>query len=120
MPDTDYHASLVGALALNAPKDFWEAIQRGLQQMYFDAFAAVEADPSITQEHKLCALQQSRYFKADSLLFRVAQKSGVSASMTAIEKNTSHFCYVAAGKIGLTQAYIPTTDALPNPAAYRD
>ena len=116
----DYREIVTASLVQAFPKTLWESIEKRFRQMYFEAFQHVRNNPGVAPEHKGSLLHQERFFRADTLLHRLANDSGVASSLTAIATNTSYFCYVASGDVGMTQAYVPSIGALPKPAEYRN
>lgn len=116
----DYRDAVIAAFVAKFPKTFWQNADKLYRQMYLEAFWHVQNNPGVAREHKPGLLHQERFFRADTLLQRLAEDAGLASSLTAIATNTSYYCYVASGDIGLTQAYVPAIGALPKPTDYRN
>lgn len=115
-----YREIAIATCVASLPKAFWENASRLFAQMYGEAFQSVANNNGIAREQRMAMLYQERHFRAERQLQKLAESVGVAVSFSVISRNSSAYCYVAAGDLGITQAYVQCLGAFPKPAAYRN
>ncbi len=112
--------SSLAMIRTNTPQQYWEDLRARTRVVYVDSYAAVEADRNILAGQKIDYLLQSRHFKMEKLIVDLADHHGLSHTLNLIVQNNRRHAYVFDGDVAMTQSYVQTIGAMPQPAKFRE
>jgi hypothetical protein len=110
---------MLAQIVNNIPKAFWEDARARTKQAYMDIFHQVKADPNLLDGQRPDKLHQDRHFRMEHVLAMLAKDHGFVSSATYLVENNRCYMYATRGAFGITQSYVPTIGALPQPAKFR-
>lgn len=113
-------AAILAIIVGDTPRDFWADGLTGARQAYPDVFQQVRHDPNLIDDQRIDFLYQSRHFRMEHLLKRLAERHGVAYSPTLLVDNGRKYVFASKGRVGITQAYVPAIGDMPKPARFRE
>lgn len=102
------------------PSQFWTDLRALAVIVYADAFADVAADKNVLPDQKIDDLLQRRHFRMEKLLIDLADRHGLSRSMSLIVQNNRRHAYVFKDGVAMTQSYVQAIGEMPQPAKFRE
>ena len=112
-------ASATAMIVRDFPRQFWVDLRALSVVVYADVFAEVKADKGIHPDQKIDDLLQRRHFKMEKLIADLAERHGLSCSLTVIAQNNRRHAYVYHGDVAVTQSYVQAIGAMPQPARFQ-
>jgi hypothetical protein len=74
----------------------------------------------VLPEQKIDDLLQRRHFKMEKLIVDLANRHGLSHSLSVILQNNRRHAYVFKGDVAMTQSYVQAIGMMPQPAKFRE
>ncbi|MGZ9201794.1 MAG: hypothetical protein ACXW3D_08775 [Caulobacteraceae bacterium] len=114
-----FQEHVVSVITESTPVAFWREYQERARALYRDEFAGIQADQRLNPSQKLSKLWQDRHFRMEYLLVELAKRHGMAASASLIVENNCTYALATAGKVSMTQKYVPEPGRMPSPAKFR-